>query len=133
MEFFFIVIGIILILLTYQEVLANFKDKETNNAMKVEKLVDEKLEILNAKVDLLAESLENISHQIKLQKAETKSHTLANVPPGMSFSRTMKREINNKEYEKMYEEYQKGVSVTEIARKFNRGKGEVELILSLKK
>lgn len=126
MEFLFILAGITLILLTYQEVTKKSREKaqEVSHApVQGDKALDEKLEILNAKMDILLEYSQATSDQFKLR----------HVAPDMSFSRTMKKQVNKKEYEDMYAEYQQGISVTEIARKFNRGKGEVELILSLKK
>lgn len=54
----------------------------------------------------------------------------------MPFSQVFYNRLNheeNDEYQKIRMAYQQGENIADIARKFKRGKGEIQLILNLKK
>ncbi|MBO8167995.1 MAG: hypothetical protein H0Z35_02275 [Thermoanaerobacteraceae bacterium] len=71
--------------------------------------------------------------QDRMKRWENVLHNL-NSPPENSFRNVMD-EVSKQLtlFEEIYRDYDLGKSVTEIAQKYNRGKGEIELILSLRK
>lgn len=71
--------------------------------------------------------------QDRMKRWENVLHNLSS-PPENSFRNVMD-EVSKQLtlFEEIYQDYDQGKSVTEIAQKYNRGKGEIELILSLRK
>ena len=50
-----------------------------------------------------------------------------------SFSQSLRQRQVIDEYDEIMDAYQRGEDIVDIAKRFNRGKGEIQLILNLKK
>lgn len=116
MKVFVIILGIILILFSY---------KDLKNSRKKMKTIDieKRLEILDQKLDYIKEVMNSRIEEDRPLK----------IVPEVKFQDIVEHELSIDEYEKMYAEYQNGSSISQLAEKYNRGKGEIQLILNLKK
>ena len=90
-----------------------------------EKISGKVYEDLGDKIELLSLAVERLTSQIANEPKE--EHSPDEFP--QVFASQEKLNV----FQDIYAAYDTGMGVTEIAREYNRGKGEIELILSLRK
>ncbi|SMB82279.1 hypothetical protein SAMN00017405_0909 [Desulfonispora thiosulfatigenes DSM 11270] len=119
MNIFLIIIGIILMGFTYRSI---FIPSNINITSK--KTINEKLDSLNDKIDYLQDKMgkeDNINGNKKMLSQELNFEDLVNTE--------LSKDIN----EEIFKDYKQGLTVNELASKYKKGKGEIELRLNLKK
>lgn len=126
--------GLILIILTFPSVLAELLYNTTVNGSEEDKEVSplllEYLQSIEDRLGVLADTLAEITRVV--------DERLINKPvQRQDFTKVLDHaKQNNKPLsvnEQIYQGFINGKSVTELAQEFGRGKGEIELILNLKR
>ncbi|MEW6623102.1 MAG: hypothetical protein AB1420_08250 [Bacillota bacterium] len=128
MSFVLIIIGLILIIITLpsaKEKIFSKKYEERTQELIFLKRIEDKL-------DLVLNKLNNMEEPILADHAESMelvSHTYTS----NSFSERLKKSQAMVEYKEIIEAHEKGESIINLAQRYNRGKGEIQLILNLKR
>lgn len=137
MSVFLIIIGILLMAFSYRSI-----SKPGNIASK--KTINEKLDSLNEKIDSLhleMQKADTIAPEEDVLSFQKSKETIEEDSPARedkdtrdtTFENLVHTELSKDINEQIYDDYNKGLSVNELASKYKKGKGEVELRLNLKK
>jgi hypothetical protein len=134
MNILFIIIGLIIMILTFKNVFQINNDvllsKDVNKKIIVK--FEDELDNIHNSINNLSDKLDDICDFLSSDgflEQEFKN----NKNNKTDFAEIFEKHIDKREYDAVYKEYMRGASLTELARKFNREKGEIQLILSLKK
>ncbi len=133
MDILFIIIGLIIMFLTFKDAFKIHNEKILSQGLykELNNKYEEKIDIIQNKLNNISDRIDDIYEFLSsdgfLDQEFKKNKESAN------FSEVYEKKLYENEYEDVYKEYMKGASITELARKFNREKGEIQLILSLKK
>ncbi len=95
-------------------------------------LDDKKIEELEEKIDILSNNVEEVLNRLS-QISSHSPEILSSSRAAPSFSQSLMERQTIDEYDEIIDAYQKGEEIVDIAKRFNRGKGEIQLILNLKK
>ena len=85
------------------------------------------------KLDRLLQTLTDLGEKIPASPVKHEAEDYEKGREGVSFENAMEKVEGNRLFEEIFRAHSAGKSITEIAQEFDRGKGEVELILSLKR
>ncbi|MEW6661744.1 MAG: DUF6115 domain-containing protein [Bacillota bacterium] len=102
-----------------------------NGGFFVEKWLADEIKEMQVKLDLLTEAAGEINHRVS--KVDTRLTPAQAISKESGFHQSLAKEKNSSLHQAIYRAFDEGKDVHEIAREFNRGKGEIELVLSLRK
>ncbi|MBS3971202.1 MAG: hypothetical protein KGZ94_13935 [Clostridia bacterium] len=118
-----LIVGAILMVVIYPTLKNN--SNEFSVAHKKSSELGKKIDELEEKIDILSNNVEEVLHLLN-QSQNNKQE----IP---SFSQNLRQRQVLDEYDEIMGAYERGEDIVEIAKRFNRGKGEIQLILNLKK
>ncbi len=133
----FIIFGLILILLGYMGYRQNSRlniienNDLNNNSREMKKIAE-----LEENINILSNTLEEVLQKIDTMSFDNEKNEEIEENEEIevsSFSDELSKQQQIDEYREIREAFQRGEEITEIAKRYNRGKGEIQLILNLKK
>ncbi|KUO52519.1 MAG: hypothetical protein APF76_05665 [Desulfitibacter sp. BRH_c19] len=130
MGIFLLILGVIIIAVVYPTLNGTPISFLKTNKKPISE--DKKIEELEEKIDILSNNVEEVLDRL----SEVPSQRYGNVGSpkvAPSFSQSLVERQTIEEYDEIIDAYHKGEEIVDIAKRFNRGKGEIQLILNLKK
>lgn len=137
MGYLLLITGLVLMALTFRETLSRLAAPDRTSStldpfQASSPAVIDDLRLLHAKVDLLAETVGEVA--VKIEGLEVRGRGGDDTTePEIGFEQVLAGERHADLYRQVYQAFDAGKDVTEIARDMARGKGEIELILSLRR
>ncbi len=105
------------------------KDSRNDEVKNITSGTEKMLEDIETKLEVIAEILAELKEGLeRIEKGQG-----AGEKEKESFGEVLAHEKKNALFEDIYAAYDEGKDVTELAREFGRGKGEIELILDLRR
>jgi len=142
MTYIFLVMGLVLMGVAFRPTWNWFKKgclmqtpqaliTQSDNLLPEKKWLANEIKEMQVKLDLLTEATGELNYRVS--KVDARLNLTQAVPAEAGFSRSLAREKNSSFHQAVYRAFDEGKDVNEIAREFNKGKGEIELVLSLRK
>ncbi len=136
MAYLFLVVGILLMVVFFRDALGHWALPQSSPGLVPAQPEQwgEKVEVLEAKIDLLTETLgEATEHLARIDRGMAVQHRQVDSPGEVPFAKVVEARTHQALQAKVYTMADAGMDVADIARELNRGKGEIELVLSLRR
>ncbi|MBS3977616.1 MAG: hypothetical protein KGZ75_13020 [Syntrophomonadaceae bacterium] len=142
MIYFFLIVGLIMMVVAFRPTWNWLKNGsleitpqpviiQSDILLPEKKWLADEIKEMQVKLDLLTEATGELNYRVS--KVDTRLNKTPALSAEAGFSRSLAREKNSSFQQSVCQAFDEGKDVNEIAREFNRGKGEIELVLSLRK
>lgn len=132
-------LGLIIIIVFTPLAWRKAKEEAASNGNSFGQVLSEEIQALEAQLAQLRQEYRTMSHQVEAGPVKTEAVQVEQVTEGRPIKLLEEQETapgklpDIQLYRQVFQAYDDGKSVTEIAKELGRGKGEIELILNLRR